>query len=197
MTELRAGLRHRPGEGHLPHLSRHALQQGQDAVQGPHRRQLSAPRHGGARRRRILLRGLAQGGRRSAAASTCPRRRRCAPSAATWRSITRSSARSSAAASGQTAARRDAGRAALPRAQGLSPTIRPPTCSATSSSSCTWSQENSRYPKTVRRSRETISRDDPICGFPQLSVDARWKENRHPRFSGLNCPNHSRKLTKM
>jgi uncharacterized protein (DUF2461 family) len=35
-----------PGKSHLPHLSRYALQQGQDALQGPHRRELPSP-HGG------------------------------------------------------------------------------------------------------------------------------------------------------
>ena len=45
-----------PAQSGLPLLPRHALQQGQDAVQGPHRRQLPPSRLGrGQRRRRILL----------------------------------------------------------------------------------------------------------------------------------------------
>ena len=81
-----------PGQGDLPHLSRHPLQQGQDAVQGPHCGLVFAARGQGGRG--VLLRGFAQGGgdrRRHLRAAS---RKRCSPSGSTWRSGTRNSARS-------------------------------------------------------------------------------------------------------
>ena len=92
LARLRAGVRHRSRQGHLPLLSRHAFQQGQDALQGPHRRQFPFAAAPPARARRLSISPFRTRKWRSAAACTCRSRPRCWPSATTSRITTRSCA---------------------------------------------------------------------------------------------------------